>query len=284
MAFNAFRLSDRLKPPNLDPPLYLQEKSVATMDGSYKEALDRHARMIRGSGNVSEASECFARDNYAVVQAIPLWILSLMEILVACSCFFLQLSPMFTKSVNGKVKHDRTRQMATLDKNWVMWYLIVTPLTKALAPLGFLDVVSSPLRRVAKVVTYIVSSGGADSSKQGWHLDFPQNMASHFADHFPISVLVAGSEESRVDIIPGTCGDEDNSTLEELESSKAKTIVLNKGQALVMGPGLRHRGLAYTEKNIRLFAAFLVGRSAGSSFENTYDVENVDSIKPNRGG
>lgn len=52
------------------------------------------------------------------------------------------------------------------------------------------------------------------------------------------------------------------------------TVHLRKGEALVLGSGLRHRGCMYTKRNVRLFLAFVVGRSDGASFEATYNVQD----------
>lgn len=244
------------------------------MEGDgYQKSLRQHEGMMRSRGSVTKEYSCFAEENFAVVDAFPLWVLVVIEKLVACSTF-LTLKNMFTKSVNDEVEHDDSRQMYSCEKNWVLWFLIVSPLTRALLPHGFLDVRYSK-RRLAKVVTYIQSSGKANSSKQGWHTDFPSTIASYFGDHFPISVLVAGFQDSYVDIVPGTYGHESDEELEDSEIRRARTIKLKRGQALVMGPGLRHRGLAYTSKNVRFFAAFLFGRSSGASIESTYNLENV---------
>lgn len=57
-----------------------------------------------------------------------------------------------------------------------------------------------------------------------------------------------------------------------------------------MGCGLRHRGMAYDRRNVRLFLVYVVGKSIGASFASTYNIqmfkkkESVGKRKGDRNG
>lgn len=185
---------------------------------------------------------------------------------------------MFTKVVNGKVQHGRTRQMFNCSLDWVMYYLIAVPVTLALAKHGLLHIVGDVTTRSAQVVTYIVSpKKGGDAMKrlQAYHEDFASYLAGFFKCAFGISVLVGCVEGSVVHIIPESYGGDDDEVDRKIKEGKFETVKLERGEALCMGPGLVHRGTGYVVRNSRLFVAFLGAASKAASFLNTYNVFNI---------
>lgn len=187
---------------------------------------------------------------------------------------------MFTQVVNNEVKHDRTRQMFDCSLDWVMYYLISVPVTLALAKHGLLNIVGDVVTRSAQVVAYIVSPtnrGNAMKRLQAFHEDFASYLAGFFKCAFGISVLVCCVEGSEVHLIPGTYGGEDAEVDQKIEEGKFERVFLQRGEALVMGPGLVHRGTGYVVRNSRLFVAFLGAASKAASFLNTYNVFNINT-------
>lgn len=166
---------------------------------------------------------------------------------------------------------------------------------------GFLMVVNTNLQRVARVVTYIESKGesvnsgsfgderktgkkkrkrAVKSSNQAWHEDFCNSLAGYFGHEFGLSVLVSCLGESKVDIVRRSYG----GPFTRRSRRHRLTVHLRKGEALVMGSGLRHRGCKYTSRNVRLFLAFLVGLSNGASFGSTYSVQDFVRGTKKKGG
>jgi len=165
---------------------------------------------------------------------------------------------MFSKTYGTDVTYDSSRTLINCAAHFLLWILISSFVTLAMARHGFLMVVNSAARRVAMVVTYIESSGGSDSSNQGWHEDFSNAMAGYYQHEFGLSVLVSCLGGSRVDILRRSYGEEVTRGMKR----RRFTVHLRQGEALIMGSGLRHRGTSYTQRNVRLFLAFLVGASA----------------------
>lgn len=76
-------------------------------------------------------------------------------------------------------------------------------------------------------------------------------------------------------IIPKSYGGKDEEVERKTKAGEFLEVQLKRGEALVMGPGLVHRGTGYNVRNSRLFVAFLGGRSSVASFLNTYNVYNI---------
>jgi len=211
---------------------------------------------------------------------IPEWVLDLIEKYISLQnpVGKYKKHDMFKSMAKKKVVHDKERKLVNCGLDWILYFLIAVPVTLALARHGFLVIIGG-LVRIAKVVTYIESFGGGDPKEerdQSWHTDFAGYLSEHFGDQFGISVLVGGSEGSEVHIIDGTFGGEDNDTLQDMvNKGHLKKIVLERGELLIMGPGLRHKGIGYLKRNVRLFLAFLGGRSVGASFFDTYSLDDV---------
>ncbi|CAN0159343.1 unnamed protein product [Ectocarpus fasciculatus] len=118
---------------------------------------------------------------------------------------------------------------------------------------------------------------------QAFHEDFAPFMARDFGVEFGISVIVGCTEGSVVHIIPKTYGGYRANEIEAMiEAGKVEAVELKRGEALVMGPGLIHRGVGYNTRNSRLFVAFLAGASKVASFLNTYSVLSMETV--NGGG
>lgn len=97
---------------------------------------------------------------------------------------------------------------------------------------------------------------------------------------FGINVLIGAIEGSEVEIISETYGSEEQADLEKLvHDGHVKKIFLERGQCLVMGPDLRHKGVGYIERNVRLFLDFLVRRSFRASFSSMYDLDDISKEK-----
>lgn len=258
---------------------------------SFEAACRRHAEHVRTTLKINtDESKLFAKSNYCLIRgAIPIVILDIIEEYMRKrgGGGRFRKEDMFTKVVNEKVQHDKTRQLFNCAFDWVMFFLIATPVTLALAMHGVLHMVGGGFR-TAKIVTYIVSNkrtGDHTKRHQAWHEDFADYLANHFGDHFGISVLVGCLEGSEVHIIPGTYGGKPSNWLLQpvIDRGGFETIRLERGECLVMGPGLVHRGSGYNARNTRLFLVFLGGRSNTASFLNTYNVEGVTTrINPKR--
>lgn len=182
---------------------------------------------------------------------------------------------MFTRVYDDDVEHDESRTLVNCRYHSVMWYLISCFVTHVMATHGFLMVVGKNFQRVARVVTYIESLGGPLSKVQSMHEDFCNAMAGFFQHEFGFSVLVSCLGGSIVDIIEDTYG---QPVTPEFERQHFKQIRLKQGQGLIMGSGLRHRGMAYSKRNVRLFLAFLAGKSEGASFSATYNVQGFKKV------
>lgn len=282
-----------------------QRKKSRSVNDTYKRSHDAFCEMVDDAGIKTRASRCFKRENFAVVRVIP-----------ECVCDFIEMirqsktcnkEDMFAKTYGKKVVHDSSRTMVNCAKHLVLWLLISSCVTLALARHGFLMVVNSSQRRVARVVTYIESVGetAADgacrnekrgrgekrkrgrgektvkSSNQAYHEDFSSIWSGFIQHDFGLSVLVSCLGESKVDIVRRSYGGAFTKRMKRLRC----TVHLRKGEALIMGSGLRHRGCRYTKRNVRLFLAFLVGKSEGASFEATYNVQDFSrGTKKKRGG
>ena len=288
-----------------------KRKKSRSVNDTYKRSHDAFCEMVEDAGIKTRASRCFKRENFAVVRVIP-----------ECVCDFIEMlrqretcnkEDMFAKTYGEKVVHDSSRTLVNCAKHLVLWLLISSCVTLALARHGFLMVVNSSQRRVARVVTYIESiaestADGVDesarsnekrgrgkkrkrgrgkktntvkSSNQAWHEDFSCALAGYFQHDFGLSVLVSCLGESKVDIVRRSYGGEFTKGMKRLR----RTVHLRKGEALIMGSGLRHRGCKYTKRNVRLFLAFLVGKSEGASFEATYSVQDFSKgTRKKRGG
>lgn len=218
----------------------------------------------------------FADENYTVVKgAVPVYILDLIEKYMKRRGF--KKEAMFTKVVNDVVYHDLSRQMFNCALDWVMYFLIAVPVALVLVKHGLLNMVGGGLR-AAKVVTYILSpakAGDATKRHQAFHEDFAHYLAGFFKTDFGISVLVGCVEGSIVHIIPKSYGGKDEEVERKIKAGEFLEVHLKRGEALVMGPGLVHRGTGYNVRNSRLFVAFMGGRSSVASFLNTYNVYNI---------
>lgn len=238
---------------------------------TYKAAHDAHAQKIEEKGINTPASRCYRDNNYAVIQAVPIWLCKVIEMFRETSDD-LKVETMFTKSYGKKILHDDSRTMIKCGVNWwVLWVLISSMVTINMARHGFLMVVCSTMCRVARVVTYIDSKGGPSSSNQSWHEDVSNAMAGVFQHDFGLGVLVSCLGGSVVGIVKQTNGQE---VTKEFEKENILYVELKQGEALVLGSGLRHRGMKYSVRDVRLFLAFLVGKSNGASFESTYNVQH----------
>lgn len=105
--------------------------------------------------------------------------------------------------------------------------------------------------------------------------NFSNVCAGWFGHEFGESVLVSCLGDSVVDVIETTYG---QPVSKAFEKENFVQVHLKQGQAIIMGSGLRHRVMKYSKRNVRLFIAFLAGRSSGASFGATY---NVKSFKKN---
>lgn len=236
---------------------------------TFEAAHDAHAQKIFESGIDTPASRCYRDCNYAIIQVIPPFLCSFIE-MFRKSREDLKRENMFTKVYGKIVEHDDTRTLINCEHSWVMWVLISSMVTINMAKHGFLMVVCSSMCRVARVVTYIESKGGVLSSIQAWHEDFNSCMAGVFGHDFGLSVLVSCFGDSEVDIVRMTYG---QAISDQFLKDNLVQVKLGPGQALIMGSGLRHRGMKYSVRNVRLFLAYLVGKSDGASFRSTYSVE-----------
>lgn len=263
----------------------LQEDEVSSQDGSYREAVKAHYANLKGTDYDSLEAQKMCKDNYCVIDAvIPLPILGLMEEYMNCrgAVGDRKKENMFCKVVNGKVQHDDSRQLYNCAFDWIMYHLIAVLVTSALKKHGVLGMVDLDSDRMAKIVTWIESrsqEGNPEDKKlrdQAFHEDFAHYLAKFFAEEYGVSVLVGCTEGSEVHVIPASFGGSDEPDVEGKKGERVFTTVkLARGQALVMGPGLIHRGVGYIKRNVRLFVAFLGGRSCKSSFFNTYNVEST---------
>ncbi|CAN0300057.1 unnamed protein product [Ectocarpus sp. 6 AP-2014] len=243
--------------------------------------------MVEKAGIKTGPSKTFQDENYAVVQAIPVWVCNAIETLrgkVTCV-----KEDMFTKTYGKEVKYDSSHTMIDCGKYAALWLLISGFVTFALARHGFLMVVNSSAQRVAMVVTYIESVGGTSvrkdgkevkSSNQGWHEDFCNARAEIFKHDFGLSVLGSCLGDSKVDIVRRSYGDRFTKRMKQHRT----TVHPTQGQALIMGSGLRQRGCKYNKRNVRLFLAFLVGKSRCASFNSTYSVQDFTPRTKNGGG
>ncbi|CAM9711400.1 unnamed protein product, partial [Ectocarpus sp. 6 AP-2014] len=254
---------------------------------TFKPAHDAYCEMVEKAGIKTGPSKTFQDENYAVVQAIPVWVCNAIETLRSNETCAKE--DMFTRTYGKEVKHDSSRTLIDCGKHVALWLLISGFVTFALARHGFLMVVNSSAQRVAMVVTYIESAGGSSvgkngkevkSSNQAWHEDFCNAMAGYFQHDFGLSVLVSCLGDSKVDIVRRSYGGRFTKGMKR----HRMTVHLTQGQALIMGSGLRHRGCKYNERNVRLFLAFLVGRSICASFNSTYNVQDFSPRTQNGGG
>lgn len=233
----------------------------------------------------TEASREFAENNYCTIKNVfqP-------EVLDLIEARMKRRRPkregMFTKVVDDEVRFDRTRQLYNCMYDWVLWYIISVPVTLALLANGLLHVANKPgLMRKAAVVAHILSpkprkQGNKEKRMQGLHEDFAAYLAGYFKSEFGLSVLVGCLEGSVVHVVPQTYGGESADERDEmLRNGRLTEIKLERGELLVMGPGLLHRGTGYDYRNSRLFVAFMAGLSWVASFAFTYNVESVESVK-----
>lgn len=210
-----------------------------------------------------------------MIQLIPIWLCCLIEVFRRSERFStidsdLKEEDMFRKTYGEEVKYDSSRTMINCAKCGVLWILISSWATVVMASHGFLMVVGSSLTRVARVVTYIESK--AEGSKvQAFHEDFFNAMAGWFGHEFGFSVLVSCLGDSIVDVIEKTYG---QPVSKKFHEENFVQVHLKQGQALILGSGCRHRGMRYSKRNVRLFIAFLVGKSSGASFGATYNVQS----------
>lgn len=266
-----------------------KEDNLHFSDESYKKHCKAQADYVRDVLKINTPESVqMGEENYCTVKGvIGVHVLDLIEDLnkKRGSRGRFSKGPMFRKVVDDKVYHDDTRQMFNCALDWVMYFLIAVPVTLALLKHGLLHMVGSTDKRAASVVTYIVSPkrrGEANTRHQAWHEDFASYLASYFKAQFGISVLVGCVEGSVVHIIPGSYGGKDDVVDDLIAAGKFTTIELERGEALVMGPGLVHRGVGYTARNSRLFLAFLGGLSKAASFLNTYNVFNISTGRRDR--
>ena len=267
-----------------------KEDKHATSTESYRKVCKEQADYVRDVlGIVTPESIQMAKDNYCLVKGvIGVHVLDLIEDLnkKRGNKGRFKKEAMFRKVVDDEVHHDGTRQMFNCALDWVMYFLIAVPVTLALFKHGLLHMVGClEEMRAASIVTYIVSpkkGGDAMTRHQAWHEDFASYLASFFGTQFGISVLVGCVEGSEVHIIPESFGGDDPVVDKKIADGKYTVIKLERGEALVMGPGLVHRGVGYTVRNSRLFLAFLGGASKTASFLNTYNVFNINTGRRER--
>lgn len=247
---------------------------------------------MKETGKFGSTAEHFSKNNFAVVDdTISIWLLDLIETVVQARQDVpkgkinpvgnLKKQPMFQHLVNGKSTTDENRKLIDCSKDWILYNLIAFPVSRKLEVLGFLMTRDSSKSRLAKVVTYIESIVGTKAREareerdQSWHTDFSSLLAKYFGEEFGVTVLVGATEDSEVHVLAGTVGLESDEQLNQFVlDGKAKKVVLKRGSCLVMGPGLRHKGVGYDKRNVRLFVAFMVGKSLGASFGSTYDLDD----------
>lgn len=183
---------------------------------------------------------------------------------------------MFRKTYGDDVSYDKSRTLLNCAMCGTLWVLISAWATLVMASHGFLMVVGSSLARVARVVAYIESKGEG-SNIQAYHEDFCSVMAGWFGHQFGFSVLISCLGDSKVDVIAKTYGQPVSA---DFEKEHFVQIHLKQGQALIMGSGLRHRGMKYSRRNVRLFIAFLAGLSNGAFFGATYNIQSFIKKNP----
>lgn len=258
--------------PSVSLHVLHQEKSRVKdhWNDTYKPAHDALCKKIEEAGVDREAFKCYEENNYCVMQVIPVWLCCLIErFRQDKSKADFKEQEMFRKTYGEEVTYDSSRTLVDCSKCGVMWLLISCMVTISLAKHGLLMVVGASFTRVARVVTYIASKA-VGSKVQAWHEDFCNAMAGYFGHEFGFSVLVSCLGDSVVDVIEKTYGQQ---TSETFEKENFVQIRQKQGQALIMGSGLRHRGMKYTKRNVRLFIAFVAEKSSGALFGATYNVQ-----------
>lgn len=263
--------------------LFGQEKNLEGAHGgdSYKPAVEALCTKIDEAGMGTAASRCLRANNYCVVQMLPVWLCCLIERFRA-DPRFPEIDPhhkapekMFrTSHGRDDIDYDEDRRLINCAYCGVLWILISSWTTLVMASYSFLMVVGTSVTRLARVVTYIES--GAEGRRQCLHDDFSNVVAGWFGHEFGFSVLISCFGGSKIDVIEGTFG---RPASRAFERENFVQIHLKQGQALIVGPGCRHRGCAYSERNVRLFLAFLVGRSNGASFSQTYNLATFERKK-----
>lgn len=252
----------------------------------FKAASEKHAAAVAEKARIDGVEvtteyEHFKEHNYAVIcNVVSLFNLALVQAYVRKKeeKEYVKKEPMFNHVEDEKVVNDEKRKLFNCAKDWVLFTLIAVPVTLALATHGFLLIAGSMVTRTAKVVTFIESIGGG--TNQSWHTDFDSRLASFFGNAFGLSVLLATSDDSEVDIISNTWGNETDDEIHELiREGNLKKIKLQKGSILLMGSGLRHRGCSYEAKNVRFFLAFLAVNSVFASFFHTYRLDETSDEK-----
>jgi len=244
---------------------------------SFKPAISRHAQMVKDRGIGNEKYEHFEKHNWCVLTGVISGSsLSLIEEYVETKkrdgSFSQQ--PMFRHIRDGKVSHDEKRRMHDCVLDWLLYNLIRVPIMLALAQIGLLMVVGSVIGRVAQVVAHIESTGGGGN--QSFHSDFDTSLAALWGDEWGFSVIVSTHDDCEVDIISNTWGGETDDDIRNLAASgHVKKVKLERGSCLIMGPGLVHRGVAYVTHNVRLFLAFLCGKSLEADFSHTYGLDDI---------
>ena len=265
------------------PLVFSQEDKWKSSTASYKPFHEAHSKDVEENlGIKTDEAKKFAESNYCRIKGVvAIWILDLIEEYMGKrgTGGRFKKEDMFTGVVNDKVRHNKTRQMFNCAHDWIMFFLIAAPVTLALAKHGLLHMVGSSQKRSAQVITYILSPKKPGNPKlryQSWHEDFAHYLAEYFEHEWGLSVLIGGLDGSVVDVISGTYGGETVEQIQDMiKNGKFEKICLERGECLVMGGGLVHRGVGYVIRNSRLFVAFLGGLSRAASFFNTY---NIDSI------
>lgn len=262
----------------------VQEDSYSSPEESFKKPAGRQAAYVKDVLKIdTPESRHYAENNYATVKnAVPQFVLKLIKSYIAKrgNRGIFKRDALFTKVVDNKAQYNLTRQIFNCSLDWVMYFLIAVPVTLSLVKHGFLHVCGSDMMRSAMVVSYILSiksSGDVKKRLQAFNEDFASFLSEFYGMEFGISVLVGCDEGSKVHLIPKSYGGDEAIMNRKIVNGEFTTVVLEEGEALVMGPGLMKRGCGYTKPNARLFLAFVAGRSKWSNFERVFNVFNIDT-------
>ena len=260
-----------------------QEKQHSNEDVNYEASVKQHyEKLVAGTPCDTDVAKQFRDKNWVRFRGSPEWCVDI-------SADYMQkkdavneggkVSVFSGADDHDKIVHDPCRKMYDCRRDSVMFHLITAPVTLALAKHGLL-VMPDGKSREPRIAACIESEGGpppAEQRRQGWHGDFAAFLAAFFGLEFGFSVLVGCTDGGGVDVLSKTYGNEDDEYLKAVDAddSRAETVYLAKGEAIALGPGLRHRGRGYLLANMRHFIAYLGGKSVGASFSFTYSVQKL---------
>lgn len=276
----------------------MQIKSAENLNVSYKDFVQAHSALVQQRlGTLSPEAKEFQEKNFAVIdKVIRCWVLDLVEEVVRARDEVPKgkvnplgrpkRQPLFKYLVKNKTTKDENRRMIDCGADWILYSLVAFPVTRKLEPHGFLMTADVSKARKAKVVAYVESMVGNSPDEprefrdQSWHTDFDCTLASFFGMEFGISGLVGATQGSEIHVMTHTTGLETPHERKKLAlNGHVEKVVLERGSMLLMGPGLRHKGVGYDQRNVRLFLAFLVGKSCKASFGDTYSLDDVTGEK-----